>query len=311
MGPTASGKTALASTGRSAWAAKSSASIRRWSIAGSTSARPSPTRAERAQVPHHLIDLREPWQPYSAAEFAADAQARHRRHRRPRSAADPGWRHRAVFPRAAGGTVRHARGRSRTARRACRGSRPARLGQPACRAGRGSIPPPPRASTPPTRSASSVRWRSTGSAGAPSATGSAPLPASRLPLRVLKLVLAPPRRRRSPRPHRGPLRRDAGGRLPRRSPRAARCCRNLPRIRSRWTCRRCVRWAIDRRGSTWTARHRLRNSGSARIAATRQLAKRQLTWLRGELDARWFDPARQRDALDAAVDGFLGRSGAA
>ncbi len=24
--------------------------------------------------------------------------------------------------------------------------------------------------------------------------------------------------------------------------------------------------------------------------ATRQLAKRQLTWLRGELDARWFDP---------------------
>src|SRR3546814_1857795 len=25
------------------------------------------------------------------------------------------------------------------------------------------------------------------------------------------------------------------------------------------------------------------------IHATRQLAKRQLTWLRGELDARWFD----------------------
>ena len=44
------------------------------------------------------------------------------------------------------------------------------------------------------------------------------------------------------------------------------------------------------------------------IAATRQLAKRQFTWLRGELDARWFDPALQRDALDAAVDGFLGRS---
>jgi tRNA dimethylallyltransferase len=30
------------------------------------------------------------------------------------------------------------------------------------------------------------------------------------------------------------------------------------------------------------------------IAATRQLAKRQWTWLRGELDARWFDPATQR-----------------
>ena len=44
------------------------------------------------------------------------------------------------------------------------------------------------------------------------------------------------------------------------------------------------------------------------IAATRQLAKRQLTWLRARLEARWFDPALQRDALDAAVDRFLGRS---
>jgi tRNA dimethylallyltransferase len=42
------------------------------------------------------------------------------------------------------------------------------------------------------------------------------------------------------------------------------------------------------------------------IAATRQLAKRQFTWLRGELDARWFDPATRRTSLDAAVDGFLG-----
>jgi tRNA dimethylallyltransferase len=43
------------------------------------------------------------------------------------------------------------------------------------------------------------------------------------------------------------------------------------------------------------------------IAATRQLAKRQLTWLRGELDALWFDPERQRAALDDAVGRFLGR----
>src|SRR5690606_23704775 len=43
------------------------------------------------------------------------------------------------------------------------------------------------------------------------------------------------------------------------------------------------------------------------IAATRQLAKRQLTWLRGELDALWFDPERQRGAVDAAVRRFLGR----
>ena len=32
-----------------------------------------PTPAERARVPHHLLDLRDPAQAYSAAEFAADA----------------------------------------------------------------------------------------------------------------------------------------------------------------------------------------------------------------------------------------------
>ena len=41
------------------------------------------------------------------------------------------------------------------------------------------------------------------------------------------------------------------------------------------------------------------------IYATRQLAKRQLTWLRGELDARWFDPQRERDALEQALSLFL------
>lgn len=43
------------------------------------------------------------------------------------------------------------------------------------------------------------------------------------------------------------------------------------------------------------------------IQATRQLAKRQLTWLRGELDARWFDPERDRGQLEQAVAGFLGQ----
>jgi tRNA dimethylallyltransferase len=41
------------------------------------------------------------------------------------------------------------------------------------------------------------------------------------------------------------------------------------------------------------------------IFATRQLAKRQLTWLRGERDARWFDPLADRQALEAALALFL------
>ena len=43
------------------------------------------------------------------------------------------------------------------------------------------------------------------------------------------------------------------------------------------------------------------------IAATRQLAKRQFTWLRREVDARWFDPLAQRAQLDDAVAGFIGK----
>jgi len=44
------------------------------------------------------------------------------------------------------------------------------------------------------------------------------------------------------------------------------------------------------------------------IFATRQLAKRQTTWLRGELDARWFDPddSRSRSHVEDAVGRFLG-----
>ncbi|HET7125531.1 MAG TPA: tRNA dimethylallyltransferase, partial [Lysobacter sp.] len=42
------------------------------------------------------------------------------------------------------------------------------------------------------------------------------------------------------------------------------------------------------------------------IFATRQLAKRQFTWLRGETDALWFDPSTQRTELQSAVTAFLG-----
>ncbi|MEO6154729.1 MAG: tRNA (adenosine(37)-N6)-dimethylallyltransferase MiaA, partial [Thermomonas sp.] len=56
---------------------------------------------------------------------------------------------------------------------------------------------------------------------------------------------------------------------------------------------------LDGDGDTGTFRDRA-------IAATRQLAKRQFTWLRGELDARWLDPVTRRMQLDLVVAGFLG-----
>jgi tRNA dimethylallyltransferase len=42
------------------------------------------------------------------------------------------------------------------------------------------------------------------------------------------------------------------------------------------------------------------------IAATRQLAKRQWTWLRGEADALWCDPATDARRMERLVAGFLG-----
>ena len=41
------------------------------------------------------------------------------------------------------------------------------------------------------------------------------------------------------------------------------------------------------------------------IFATRQLAKRQLTWLRGRLDARWFDPQNDDAGLWRAAQAFI------
>lgn len=74
-GPTASGKTAaaLAIAQRHACEIISvdSALVYRGMDIGTA----KPTPAERAQVPHHLIDIRDPQQAYSAAEFVRDAKA--------------------------------------------------------------------------------------------------------------------------------------------------------------------------------------------------------------------------------------------
>jgi tRNA dimethylallyltransferase len=43
------------------------------------------------------------------------------------------------------------------------------------------------------------------------------------------------------------------------------------------------------------------------IIATRQLAKRQLTWFRGQSSSHWFDPQLQKDALDYHLRKFVNR----
>ncbi len=72
MGPTASGKTALAcdlyDTGRYEIVSVDSALVYRGMDIGTA----KPTQAELLQYPHHLIDLIEPEEVYSAANFVAD-----------------------------------------------------------------------------------------------------------------------------------------------------------------------------------------------------------------------------------------------
>ena len=75
VGPTASGKTAAALAIAQAWPVEiisvDSALVYRGMDIGTA----KPNADELAQVPHHLIDIRDPRHAYSAAEFARDASA--------------------------------------------------------------------------------------------------------------------------------------------------------------------------------------------------------------------------------------------
>ncbi len=94
MGPTASGKSAaammLAQRFDGEIVGVDSAQVYRGMDIGTA----KPSGAERAQVPHHLIDIADPGERYSAARFVADARA-----------AIAGIRARGKLPILAGGTM--------------------------------------------------------------------------------------------------------------------------------------------------------------------------------------------------------------
>ncbi len=98
LGPTASGKSAFAMRLAAERALEivsiDSAQVYRGMDVGT--AKPSP--AERAAVPHHLIDIRDPREPYSAADFVTDAVA-----------AIAAVRARGALPLVVGGTMLYAK----------------------------------------------------------------------------------------------------------------------------------------------------------------------------------------------------------
>lgn len=304
MGPTASGKTAraleLAERFGGEIVSVDSALVYRGLDIGAAKPRPE----ERARIPHHMLDLRDPWVPYSAVEFARDARAAIEdivgRGRLPILAGGTGLYFRALLHGLAempgadpairaqlereaaerGWAVLHAelaRVDPEAARRIH--ATDAQRIQRALEVFRGSGRP-------------ISAWQREGAAD------------PRLPVRVLPLVLAPAERatlhariaaRFDQMLAEGFLEEVRGLRaLPQLAAHPAPL--DLPAIR-----------AVGYR-QAWEHLDGLASAAEFReraISATRQLARRQLTWLRGQAGVRWFDPATEPGKLNGAVSGFL------
>ncbi|MCC4619520.1 tRNA (adenosine(37)-N6)-dimethylallyltransferase MiaA [Xanthomonas cassavae CFBP 4642] len=303
MGPTASGKTALALEAAQRWNGEivsvDSALVYRGLDIGAA----KPDAAMRAAVPHHLIDLHDPWQTYSAAEFASDAR---------RAIEDIVAR--GKLPILAGGTGLYFRAlleglsqlpEADPAVRAAIAAEAEQLGWAALHAQLAQIDPVAAArihATDPQRIQRALEvYRIS---GRPISYWQG-LPAPpRLPVRVLKLILAPRERAvlhaRIAQRLEQMLAQDFLGEV--------QALRALPQMRTvaapldlpavRAVGYRQAWEYLDGAGSLAEFRDKA-------VQATRQLAKRQLTWLRGELDARWFDPERDRHRLEDALVGFL------
>ncbi|KPN21435.1 tRNA dimethylallyltransferase [Xanthomonas sp. Mitacek01] len=305
MGPTASGKTALALD----WAERfggeiisvDSALVYRGLDIGAA----KPDAAERARAPHHMLDLRDPWQTYSAAEFAHDARA-----------AVDDILSRGRVPILAGGTGMYFAAlldglspmpEADADTRAAITAEAAERGWPALHAQLAQIDPEAAARIQPGDPQRIQRalevHRLTGTPI--SEWQKRPSTSPPFPAQVLSLAIAPPER--ATLHARIAARFDAmlaAGFLD-----EVQALRALPQLQAHpapldLPAIRAVGYRqawefLDGQGTETAFRERA-------IAATRQLAKRQFTWLRGRSGAMWFDPATQRDALDTTVAGFLG-----
>ena len=303
MGPTASGKTALALE----WAERlggeivsvDSALVYRGLDIGAA----KPTADERNRVQHHMLDLRDPWDPYSAAEFANDARA-----------AIEAIVARGRVPILAGGTGLYFRAllhglspmpEADPDTRADIEAEAHDRGWPGMHGELARVDPAAAARIRPNDAQRIQRalevWRLTGRA---MSEWQADPPPRRLPVRILKVVVAPGTRA------------ELHARIERRldAMLAAGFLEEVARLRTMPALRDHPRplqlpalRAVGYR-QAWEHLDGMTDVATFRdraVFATRQLARRQLTWLRGELDARWFDPAIDRAALDEALGRFV------
>ena len=305
MGPTASGKSAyaleLAERLGGEIVSVDSALVYRGLDIGAA----KPARDEQARVPHHLIDVREPWQPYSAAEFARDARV-----------AIDAILARGRIPILAGGTGLYFRAlldgladmpdADPALREAITADADAR-GWAALHADLAVVDPAAAARIHATDAQRIQRalevQRLT---GRPISDWQRESTRVRFPARVLKLVLSPADRAvlHARIEQRFDVMLGAGFLDEMRALRA------LPQLRAHSAPLELPAVRAVGYRQAWEFLDGACDAATFRaraIAATRQLAKRQFTWLRREVDARWFDPLAQRAQLDDAVAGFIGK----
>lgn len=302
MGPTASGKTDFAADwaerlGTEVISVDSALVYRRMDIGSA-----KPDAATLARAPHRLIDLREPHEPYSAADFARDA-------RREMEALAAQGR----VPLLVGGTGLYFKAlleglsdlpESDPAMRGQLQDELRERGLPALHAELQRIDPIAGARIRPGDTQRTLRALEVFRlSGVPISEWQARSlgPREPFPFRVLKLVLAPADRavlhERIARRFHAML---AAGFLD-----EVRSLKADPRLHPDLPAMRAVGYR-----QAWQHLEGATDAAAfveQGIAATRHLAKRQLTWLRGEHDARWFDPLAARGGLDRAMRDFLGR----
>jgi tRNA dimethylallyltransferase len=307
MGPTASGKTALALD----WAQRfggeivsvDSALVYRGLDIGAA----KPSDEERAAVPHHLIDVREPWQPYSAADFAKDARA-----------AVEDIVARGRLPILAGGTGLYFRAllqglspmpEADAAMRIQLEAEAAARGWAAMHAELAVVDPAAAARihvNDPQRIQRALEvYRLSGRSISDWQRDTA-VASQRFPCRTLKVAVAP--RDRDVLHARIERRFDAmlaAGFLD-----EVRALRTLPELRSHPAPLDLPALRAVGYRQAWEHLEGMLSAAEFRdraIFATRQLAKRQLTWLRGDLCLPWFDPDVDGARLQTALHAFLGR----
>jgi tRNA dimethylallyltransferase len=280
MGPTASGKTALACALAERFplqiASVDSALVYRGLDIGAA----RPDAATLARHPHRLLDLREPVQAYSAAEFRVDALA-----------AMEDIRRAGGVPLLVGGTGLYfgalERGLSDlpeadAAVRRELADEAARLGWPALHARLQRLDPAAAARIRPGDSQRIQRALEVIALTGRPLSGQQGGPRERLPWRILKLALMPPRALLHQRIEERLDAMLAAGFLD-----EARRLRALPGWNPDLPAMRAVGYRqawphLDGRIGAAAFRERA-------LFATRQLAKRQATWLRREVDARTFE----------------------